>query len=468
MTKLFDAPCKLANHPQSLAIVFVLYSIFLYGAWTCHHGTVHTVTKFKSEMALWNAPLESSGPCVKLPEYCHNPSLNVRWPLFELGNLLPSGRQWCDSVRSSKGISLSKYVASLNKQRENNTATSKIPLIYINMNRSSARKTYIVNTFMNQFENIVRQPAITVSHLHVKKLMEIAPNVADRKKLAVLSSHWHAIKLAKKLTLENGVPPYALILEDDAFPLYRAFLGEELNTYATQLPDGWEVVQLGLTRAPISREANIPLPSYHWEAYSQYNITRWYDNSGSHWGAFAYLVSRKGMEKVLSQNLTTVHKYCPAMTADDCLLGFSPNRHFYSPFAKNAQFTAHPPLFGVRTNFESTHHSSNSKHWHLSAANAGNCMSLFENVLFLMEKETKMIDFRVKYNINLVGNDLRTGNSTSFSECKAECILDPKCGGLTFGIPSACFLKNIGVKYDQLSPSNMRAIGLISVVLRTK
>jgi len=465
MTARSSAPCHLTNLPKCLGIVVVLYSVYLYGVWTCHQRTVHFLTPLMRKERPRNASLEYSEPCIKLPTYCHQPHLNIRWPLFKLGNPLLSGRQWCDSVSPSEGVSFSNLLASFTKQHK--TAKSKIPLIYINMNTSWARRVYILNTFMNEFENIVRQPAITVTHPHVKELMKVAPNVADPKKLAVLSSHWHAIQLAKKLTSESEIPPYALILEDDAWPLYRAFWREEsIDKYAIQLPDGWEVVQLGLTRA---MAGDSPIPTYHWQAYSRYNITRRYDNSGPDWGAFAYLISRKGMEKVLSQNLKLLHKHCPSMTADDCLLGFTSFRPFHSPFDKNVQFTAHPPLFGVLLDFNTTHHRQGpTKEWHFNVATAGNCMSLFENTLFTREKETPMVDNGVRYNIDLVGNDLRKGISTTFSQCKTECIRDPMCGGLTFGIPSECYLKTIGVKYDQLLPLSKRVIGLISVVMRTK
>ena len=105
MTARSSAPCHLTNLPKCLGVVVVLYSVYLYGVWTCHQRNVHVLTPLMRKERPRNASLEYSEPCIKLPTYCHQPHLNIRWPLFKLGNPLLSGRQWCDSISPSQGVS---------------------------------------------------------------------------------------------------------------------------------------------------------------------------------------------------------------------------------------------------------------------------------------------------------------------------------------------------------------------------
>jgi len=134
-----------------------------------------------------------------------------------------------------------------------------------------------------------------------------------RKRWGCLLSHLVAIRTA----YQKGLTA-AIILEDDAVPLYSAW-HSPIEDLLMSLPQKWEAVQLQWTGDP---NVTAPMKGGEGKLYT----------GGSGWGSAAYVIHRRGMERLLKvlYNHTTgklklrpLVSRCHKISADDCLLGFS-------------------------------------------------------------------------------------------------------------------------------------------------
>ena len=122
------------------------------------------------------------------------------------------------------------------------------PLIFINMPKAALRRDYIKRTFKRDFERLVHVPGIHATSGQVQKLKLIAPTV-EKRILAVLLSHFEAVKVAEQEIRRENTPSYALIIEDDAEQTFRPFWKfKSLDAFVARLPSGWQVVQLGMSK----------------------------------------------------------------------------------------------------------------------------------------------------------------------------------------------------------------------------
>eukprot|EP00927_Polykrikos_kofoidii_P020534 TRINITY_DN1975_c0_g1_i1.p1 TRINITY_DN1975_c0_g1~~TRINITY_DN1975_c0_g1_i1.p1 ORF type:complete len:392 (+),score=37.57 TRINITY_DN1975_c0_g1_i1:88-1263(+) len=152
-------------------------------------------------------------------------------------------------------------------------------------------------------------------------------------------SHLKAIKTAN----DSGVP-FALILESDSLPDLAPWWTNSLEEYASSLPPDWEASQLAWTTEP-------HVASYK---YRERSTTSPYIRQTSY-GTVAYLIHRRGMQKILSQlwdtkankfNWTRLASDCTYPTADDCLLSFSPYEAGRGNLLNVEHiYAASPPLF---------------------------------------------------------------------------------------------------------------------------
>ena len=91
-------------------------------------------------------------------------------------------------------------------------------------------------------------PGIHATSDQVQKLKLIAPTV-EKRILAVLLSHFEAVKVAEQEIRRENTPSYALIIEDDAEQTFRPFWKfKSLDAFVARLPSGWQVVQLGMSK----------------------------------------------------------------------------------------------------------------------------------------------------------------------------------------------------------------------------
>lgn len=109
----------------------------------------------------------------------------------------------------------------------------------------------------------------------------------------------------------------AMVVEDSALPMFPVW-DRTLEEYALELPDGWEVSQL---------ERSVTEPEFQFEQLGDRTF-----EEGPALGTAAYLIHRRGMERVMSEfwnasigkfNLNSFRSSCKAMSVGSCLLGFT-------------------------------------------------------------------------------------------------------------------------------------------------
>jgi len=181
-------------------------------------------------------------------------------------------------------------------------------------------------------------------------------------KLATVCSHVRAIVQVHSLPADA---PYALILEDDAdfalFPTWTTSLADIVR----RLPSDWDLVQVGyLDWDKHDFDRSDTLAELVAEGINNRSRKRGGDKrlplivNEQRFGAGAYLVSRRGAERILAAvqwdgqgfNFTNMHKHCVTrLTADRCLLGFGPHESknpedvFLRPMINTSQLV-YPPL----------------------------------------------------------------------------------------------------------------------------
>ena len=154
-----------------------------------------------------------------------------------------------------------------------------IPVYYINLDRSSARRELLESKFRDYGLSPIRVPAVDG-----KKIKNIKGGSADGinfvssfsltpYEVACTLSHFRAIERAR----DDG-HDLALVLEDDMAPDLIPYWEETLHQVIAKLPEDWTVINLN--------------PSCELKKLSSYSKRHC-------WSAEAYLINRKGMEHIL-------------------------------------------------------------------------------------------------------------------------------------------------------------------------
>ena len=181
-----------------------------------------------------------------------------------------------------------------------NNQITPINMYYINMDKSIERKSRFLDR-MQKFNNynIIRIKAITPEDLHNYKItIPWYCNVMHNKEKACLLSHIKAIQ-----TSYNNNDNYSLIVEDDLI------INKNINWeyFISVLPDDWEIVQLYYFKLPFSNNSQFKTLQKNNFLIKTENILL---------SAAAYLINRKGMEKILKNinnneiNLLNHNKHC--------------------------------------------------------------------------------------------------------------------------------------------------------------
>ena len=184
----------------------------------------------------------------------------------------------CSSVRSSKG-------PNAHEQRD-------LAHFWINRIDDDKRRKYIMNETQHAFAVVesTRINAFTAHDMTSEVFAELSDAIPKKNavwnnkilsELACTMSHLSAIKNA----YSSGVS-YALITEDDvSFP---ANFEQALPCLISEAPEGWETLQLLTVNPNVLRT----LSSVYVSKY-----VKWYP---SHWSSAAYVITRSGMELLLS------------------------------------------------------------------------------------------------------------------------------------------------------------------------
>lgn len=169
--------------------------------------------------------------------------------------------------------------------------------------------------------------------------------------IGCILSHLVSIKTAH----ESG-DEVALILETDAMPL-SPWWTQSIEEFVESLPSDWESAQLSWQTPPKGHIHKQTQESYE---TLKYRRTKQRFINGSSWGTAAYLIHRRGIRKVMSRllnstsgkfDLAHMRRKCPSLTADDCLMNFTPLRGTplgdmlnYKPI-NTRSYMAVPPMF---------------------------------------------------------------------------------------------------------------------------
>jgi len=159
-----------------------------------------------------------------------------------------------------------------------NTLTFKVPIYYINIDESVDRKIYIINEFKKFNININRIKGITPNDIQEsnKLTYHLKCQTNTDLELACLLSHIKAIHTSY---INND--EYSMIIEDDII-IHRMINFKKLIKTA---PKDWDILQM------------FSLQSDH--LYPVEDKSLWSKHNHKSYSAGAYIINRKGMEKIL-------------------------------------------------------------------------------------------------------------------------------------------------------------------------
>ncbi len=198
------------------------------------------------------------------------------------------------SVKASPESILLNNTKVLNTfQKKNNI---QMPIYYINLNRSTDRKKYMEEMFLNfQIQNYTRIEAVDYKYISKKdKILTLGRdnhvipiktkgNINLDAKLACTLSHVKLIKSAYEKGEEK-----ILVLEDDASILLTSLLNKTLEKHLEVLPKDWEICPVGYKHSGIKEEDD--------NSYTKLQKTYGLQISGT----FGYIINRQGMEKIVN------------------------------------------------------------------------------------------------------------------------------------------------------------------------
>ena len=161
----------------------------------------------------------------------------------------------------------------------------KFPVYYLNLNKDMTRRHYMESQFKRNNIKATRIPAIygknseNITNGVIQGMRFINDFDITRSELGCSLSHIIAIKKA----YENN-DEYAVILEDDTSIDLMKLWDEDLPDLIKKIEEDWDIIQLSNSNRYIDiNNDNI--------------VTKWNKHM---WGTYSYLISRKGMEKILS------------------------------------------------------------------------------------------------------------------------------------------------------------------------
>jgi hypothetical protein len=278
--------------------------------------------------------------------------------------------------RSREQIPYRQYVEHGMKDAFHTTANkSNVPVIFINDKRLTLRAQRMDGLLSKLFRNVMKFDAIAPGHPFYQSnisVLQAKYSAQSEKVLAIFLSHQGAIRMALDVCQEKNAS-FAVIMEDDvSFDFLVLWRHDTFDDIIKRAPKDWNLVQLGHTSL-VEHPVHGTIPQYISPVKPGFV-------NGGQYGAFAYMISVLGMKKILGRSIAEVKEVCPYLTADDCLLPFTPSltlRKYHPLF--NSTYVLVPPIFGVNIDFSSTHRSGMEARDSWLAAASGQCVSLFQN-----------------------------------------------------------------------------------------
>jgi len=177
-----------------------------------------------------------------------------------------------------------------------------IPVYYINMDKDVQRNQWMLSQLSNNVSDFKRVPGVNGKLILNKNMDKIPYNNNDNNKfisfknefdslshseIGCILSHLCAIKTA----YENN-ETIAIIMEDDVYIDMTNILDTSLEELIQHAPKNWEIIQLVHIDSSILKEPIKRLNKYTYHEHKNGKM------AGS---TCAYVINRKGMEKVLSK-----------------------------------------------------------------------------------------------------------------------------------------------------------------------
>jgi len=256
-------------------------------------------------------------------------------------------------IRTHRSLKESINLIRKNIQRHNTDNPKKCdlpyPVLYINLNKDTGRRDFMEHQLSKLSSKYYRVPGINGKKIRnlrgdsidgisfVNEYPELQPG-----ELGCTLSHILAILTAHKLQL-----PIALICEDDC-SFDTCGITTNISDVVNNAPEDWEVLQLftgGLKKDQITPETS----------YLKFELR------STTWSNAAYLINRKGMEKVINRLGFPLHlgpdpegipdygvadRFIPLIATTYCVV---------------------PPILGINTKLESTIHNEHIDPIHVPA-----------------------------------------------------------------------------------------------------
>jgi hypothetical protein len=171
---------------------------------------------------------------------------------------------------------------------------TNIPCMYINRKKDVARKIRMEEAFARFSTRVTRVAAVTPDSALFNNSVTAALHLTGYgKEVTPASASVFSITMSHVLAIHTAYTKgyhTALFLEDDAVLDLLPFWADSLNQYVRQLPTGWLASQVGHT--PYGSDGSLP--------YAGANRANRF-RQGHEWGAFAYLLSRRGIEIIIEK-----------------------------------------------------------------------------------------------------------------------------------------------------------------------
>lgn len=252
------------------------------------------------------------------------------------------------------------------------------PIYYINLDKDIIRREQTEMQLQNISNNFYRIKGVNGKNIKNKFKDTIDGisfkneyNGSSLAELGCILSHIKAINTAYK----NG-DKISLIVEDDIkIDLYK--FSESLETIVSKAPNDWEVLQLFSGNLKLLKDPVITI--------KKVNFIKFHTDS---WSCAAYLISKKGMEKIL--NILGYPYHIKKISKNFPLLGVS-DWWIYSVLKT---YTIYPYPFSINTFLESTIHKEHIERVHVPVVHTFlkniNVFHINSNNLIYVDKDSDM------------------------------------------------------------------------------
>jgi GR25 family glycosyltransferase involved in LPS biosynthesis len=206
-------------------------------------------------------------------------------------------------------------------------------LYYINMNKSNDRKVYMEKQCKDShhIQRVIGVDGYDPSKLSINDISMCKHGMmkCSLSEIGCTTSHLHAIEKAYQNTHDSE---HAIILEDDVdLSMFHKHYDTLFNIVLPQLPSNWECVQLCIMNGPFAEY----LYKDQWTKKKILYVP-W---TRRHWGTQAYIVNKRGMQRIHDQFFFQDRDCCCIPT---------------DPYLKQSEFVADAFIYNNLNTFTTT------------------------------------------------------------------------------------------------------------------